>query len=209
MHFSWLDLLILICAFGFVWGGFWSGLIQSLGGVVGLFLGQIIASRYYEQFAGVIAPVFGGNAITSKIFAFILLFLFVTRLTGILFFFINKIFKFFAIVPGLHLVNKLGGAAFGLIEASLFIGITLQFIVRLPISEAFARTLHDSQVANYFLGLSGWLIPLFPKVLKQAEDATKSVLPANINVNASDAGKAINAAKTIQDSGILNANLPR
>lgn len=201
MYFSWFDILILISAFGFVWGGFWTGLIQALGGVVGLFLGQIIAGRYYEHFAGAVAPVFGGNAIAGKVFAFILIFLLVTRLTGVLFYFINKIFNFFAIIPGLKLVNKLGGAIFGFIEASLFIGITLQFLVRLPISEGFTRTLHDSAVAQYFLHLSGWLVPLFPKVIKSAEDATKSVLPANIN--ASDAGKAVNAAKAIQNSGVI------
>lgn len=201
MHFSWFDIALLVSAFGFVWGGFWTGLIQSIGGVVGLFLGSIIASRYYEQFSDLISPVFAGNAIASKVFAFVLLFLLVTRLVGVAFYFINKVFNIFAIVPGLKLVNKLGGAIFGFIEASLFIGITLQFIVRLPISGGFASTIHDSAVAAYFLQLSGWLVPLFPKVLKQAQDASKAIndkLPSNINVNG-----AVNAANAIKNSGFV------
>ncbi len=177
MPFSWFDILLLISAFGFVWGGFWTGLIQAIGGVIGLFLGQIIASRYYERFADTVAPVFGGNAVAGKIFAFILLFLLVTRLVGVAFWLVNKVFHMFAIVPGMKLINRLGGAIFGFIEASLFIGISLQFLTRLPISGGLASTVKDSQIATYFLNITGWLVPLFPQVIKQAQDATKAVLP--------------------------------
>jgi len=177
MHFSWFDILLLVSAFGFVWGGFWSGLIQSIGGVIGLFVGQFIASRYYEHFSGTVAPVFAGNTIASKVFAFVLIFLLVTRLIGLAFFFVNKIFHLFAIVPGMKMMNRLGGALFGIIEASLFIGISLQFMTRLPISVSFAQTVQDSVIAGYFLGVSAWLVPLFPKIIKQAEDATKTLLP--------------------------------
>ncbi len=177
MHLSWFDILLLVSAFGFVWGGFWTGLIQSIGGVIGLFVGQFVASRYYEHFAGIVAPVFGGNVIVGKVFAFILIFLLVTRLIGVAFLFVNKIFHLIAIVPGMKLVNRLGGAVFGFIEASLFIGISLQFLARLPISTGLAGTINHSAVAGYFLNITAWLVPLFPKVIKQAEDATKTVLP--------------------------------
>lgn len=177
MHFSWFDILLLVSAFGFVWGGFFTGLIQSIGGVVGLFVGQFIASRYYEHFADTVAPVFAGNSIASKVFAFVFIFLLVTRLIGLAFFFVNKIFHLFAIVPGMKLMNRLGGAVFGVIEASLFIGISLQFMTRLPISSGLAETINNSAIAGYFLGVSVWLVPLFPKIIKQAQDATKTLLP--------------------------------
>ncbi|MEK7637325.1 MAG: CvpA family protein [Patescibacteria group bacterium] len=177
MSLSWFDLLLLLSVFGFVWGGFWTGLIQAVGGVVGLFLGSIIASRYYERFAGTVAPVFGGNAIAGKVFAFILIFLLVTRLVGVLFWLVNKIFNFMAIIPGLKFVNRLGGAIFGFLEGALFVGITLQFITRLPISVPFAGTIAHSTIAKYFLDVTAWLVPLFPQVIKQAQDATKVILP--------------------------------
>jgi uncharacterized membrane protein required for colicin V production len=183
MNFSWFDMLLIVSAFGFVWGGFFGGLIQAIGGVVGALVGEIIASRYYGTFADLIAPLFNGNEILAKVVAFVLLFLLVARLVGAIFWFVNKIFHFIAIIPGLKLLNKLGGAVFGFIEASFFIGITLQFIVRLPITAGFAEALSNSQVANYFLAVTGWLVPLFPKIIKSAQDATKTVLPENINVN--------------------------
>jgi membrane protein required for colicin V production len=196
MHISWFDLMLLVMAFGFVWGGFRTGLIQAVGGVVGVFLGVVIASRYYGSFGHALAPVFGGSDIGGQFTAFFILFLFVTRLTGVAFMLVNKVFHMIAIVPGMKLVNRLGGAAFGLIEASLFIGLTLQFVVRLPITSNFAATIDNSAVASYFLGVAGWLVPLFPKVLKQAQDATKAinnVLPEN--VNASSVGNTVNAIK--------------
>lgn len=200
MHFSWFDLLLILTVFGYVWGGFWTGLIQAVGGVVGLFLGQILASRYYEHYATAVAPIFNGNQVLGKVIAFILIFLIVSRLVGVIFWFVNKIFNFFAIVPGLKFINRLGGGIFGFIEGALFVGITLQFLVRLPISTAFATTLADSNVAKYFLNLTAWLVPLFPAILKHAQDATKAILPSNSNINVNS---AVNAAKVISNSGLL------
>lgn len=177
MHLSWFDIALILSAWGFVWGGFTTGLIQAIGGVIGLFVGATVASRTYEHFAGWVAPVFNGSPVMSKLFAFVLIFLLVTRLVGLVFWLVNKIFHLIAIIPGLKLVNKLGGAVFGFIEASLFLGITMQFLVRLPIATPFAQTIHDSRIAGYFLGVAGWLLPLLPSVLRQAQDATKNLLP--------------------------------
>jgi membrane protein required for colicin V production len=199
MHISWFDLMLLVMALGFVWGGFKTGLIQAIGGIVGVFLGIIIASRYYGAFGHALSPVFGGSDIGGQFTAFFILFLFVTRLTGVAFMLVNKVFHMIAIVPGMKLVNRLGGAAFGLIQASLFIGLTLQFVVRLPITGNFAATIHNSVLANYFLAVAGWLVPLFPKVLKQAQDATKAinnVLPENVN-------STLDTVKTIKNSGLV------
>lgn len=174
---NWFDIILGIALFSFVWGGLWTGLIQSVGGLVGLFIGQLIASRFYEQFAGVIKPLFGENDIVAKIGAFLLLFLLITRLIGAAFFMIEKMFNVFAIFPGLKAINRLGGAAFGFLEGALFIGITLQFIVRLPISLPFASRIDDSVIAGYALSVTAWLVPLFPKILKDATNAIDKVVP--------------------------------
>ncbi len=177
MHLSWFDLLLLLSVFGYVWGGFWTGLIQAIGGLVGLFVGEIIASRYYIHFGNLMTPVFKNNHLFANIFAFVLIFLIVTRLVGLLFYLVNKMFNFIAIVPGLKFLNRLGGAIFGFLEGALFVGITLQFITRLPISTPFAGTIAHSSIAKYFLDITAWLVPLFPGALKQAENAVNKVLP--------------------------------
>jgi len=52
----------------------------------------------------------------------------------------------------------------------------LQFMGRLPISTPFAGTIAHSQVASIFLGVAGWLVPLFPAALKEAENVVDKVL---------------------------------
>lgn len=209
MHFNFLDIILLAVAFGFVWGGWWSGFIQSIGGIVGIFLGEILAGRYYATFAHTVSPVFAGNEIVSNVFAFVLIFLLVSKIVGAIFWLVNKMFNIIAIVPGMKFANRVIGAALGFVEASLFIGISLQFLVRLPISTSFADFVHRSMIAGYALALTGWLVPLLPGVIKSAQDATKN-LP-NINVN--DTLKAVNtaqrAANAVEKSGVLNANLTR
>jgi uncharacterized membrane protein required for colicin V production len=202
MHFNFLDIILLVIGFGYVWGGWWTGLIQSIGGLVGLFVGEVVAGRTYEKFATVMSPVFAGNQIVAKVFAFLLIFLLVAKLVGALFWVVNKMFNIIAIVPGMKFANHVGGAFFGLIEASLFIGIGLQFLVRLPISASFASFVHNSFVATYALNITGWLVPLLPGVIKQAEDATKNIPSINVN-------SAIKTYNTIQNSGVLNSNIGR
>lgn len=174
---SWLDILILLSILGYVWGGFVTGLIQSIGGLVGLFVGTIVATRTYDHFGNLLTPVFGGNGVLADIAAFIILFLLVSRLIGLAFFLVDKMFNLIAIVPGMKFLNKLGGAGFGLLEGALFTGITLQFITRLPISLPFGDTINNSAMAQWSLSLAAWLVPLFPDVLKQAENSVNRFLP--------------------------------
>ncbi|MBI2984775.1 MAG: CvpA family protein [Candidatus Kerfeldbacteria bacterium] len=174
---SWLDWLLLLTLFSFVWGGFWTGLIQSIGGVVGLLVGVIVASHYADQFGQVLTPVFAGQEVWASIAAFFLLFLLVTRLIGLLFVLVNRIFNLVAIVPGMKLVNRLGGAAFGFLEGALFLGVMLQYAVRLPLGPRLSEAIAESSWAKMLMTVAAWLVPLFPPALKGAEKAIDRFLP--------------------------------
>lgn len=166
---SWIDLILLITLATYIFGGFQAGLIRSLGGLVGLFVGEILASRFYLQFSHVVAPFVGNNPIWAKVLAFIILFILIARLVAVAFWLVDKIFHIFAVIPGLKIINKLGGAVFGFLEGALFAGIALQFIVRLPISFNLAEKIHVSHLATYLIAVTGWMVPLFPQALKQTE----------------------------------------
>jgi uncharacterized membrane protein required for colicin V production len=99
-----------------------------------------------------------------------LVFILASQLIGVVFAIVNKIFKFFTIIPGLKFLNRLAGGILGFIEGTFVIGITLQFVGRLPLSEHWANQLADSAVVAYFASLSGWLVPLFPKALETAKN---------------------------------------
>ncbi len=172
--FDWVLLAVLA---GFAWGGFWTGLIQSVGGVVGLFVGVILASRLAGPFGDVLTPVFGGQGVLADIAAFGILFLLVGRLIGLFFVLVNRIFNLFAILPGMKFLNRLTGGLFGLLEGVLYLGILLQFTTRLPLGPGLTEAIQDSVIAPTLLMIAAWLTALFPKVLRETEKVIDRTLP--------------------------------
>ena len=161
-----LDIILILLVFGFVWAGFWSGLIRTIASLVGVFVGIFFAGIWYDSVSNWVQPIVGGNALVADIVGFILVYFVVTQAVGLLFWFANKIFHIFAILPGMKLLNRVGGAILGFIEGSLIVGVTLQFIGRLPLSEDWANRLAESDVVGYFTAVSAWLVPLFPKAIE-------------------------------------------
>lgn len=193
---TWLDIGLLLALLSYVGGGFGAGLIQSVGGLIGLILGSAIASRQYEAWAPGFASLIGGNELLAKVLAFATILFIITRIVAILVWFLNKIFNFVAIIPGLKLFNRLGGAIFGFLEGAIFLGLTLQLANRLPVPDAWARQLQDSFMVPFLLQVSGWLVPFLPKVLKETQPAVDRLLgnpnfmpsingnlPINVNIN--------------------------
>lgn len=200
---NWLDLTLILALLSYVWGGFSAGLISSIGGIIGLIFGAFAASRWYESIAPAVTPIIGSNELAGKIAAFVVIFFVASRAIAILVWFVNKLFNIVAIVPGLKLANKFGGAVFGFLEGALFLGLTLQFTNRLPLPANWASSLNESFMVPWLLAISGWLVPFLPKALKEADKALDTFFPKNINVNG-----AIKAYDAVKDSGILNANIP-
>lgn len=166
---NWLDLILILVIAGYIWGGWQGGLIQAVGGVVGLLLGSILASRLYIPFSSSLLPVFNGNEIVAKVVAFLVLFFVFIRIIAVIFWILNKFFHFFAMAPGLKFANKVGGAAVGFLEGALFLGLVLQFSVRLPLMVQTAEAIQKSRLASLFLAVSGWLVPFWPTALKESQ----------------------------------------
>ncbi len=163
------DFVLILILAGFVWFGFWAGLIKTLGSLIGVFAGTFFAGIWYDEAAVWVKPFTGGNELAAQVVGFILVFLIASQLVGIVFAILNKIFKLFSVVPGLMFLNRLAGGILGFIEGTFVIGIILQFAGRLPLSPEWTERLADSAVVSYFVSLSGWLVPLFPKALESAK----------------------------------------
>lgn len=170
-----LDWVLIIGLFSYVWGGWLTGLIQSIGGLIGLLLATILAPRFAGPFGEFLTPVFGNSEVIAKIVAFFLVFMIITRLVGILFILVNRAFNMIAILPGMKIMNRLGGAIFGFLEGALFLGIILQYAVRLPLGPKFTDTIDTSQLAAILMGLSAWLVGLFPQALRETEKVIDKV----------------------------------
>jgi len=66
---SFIDIVILIVLAVFVWKGIRLGLIESIGGIIGLFVGVYLAGLYYDEAAAMLKGILFGSETLATIFA--------------------------------------------------------------------------------------------------------------------------------------------
>jgi uncharacterized membrane protein required for colicin V production len=157
------DPLLVIIFIGFIFAGFINGLVYTFGSLVGIFLGVFLAGEWYDNLAHLAGNYWGSRPVI-QIIAFIILFLLISRLVGLIFRLINKVIK---VIPGLSFLNRLAGLVLGAIEGAFFIGICLQFISRFASGTFFEDLLINSEVSKFFMSISGFIVPLLPEAVKQ------------------------------------------
>ncbi|MFA6587533.1 MAG: CvpA family protein [Patescibacteria group bacterium] len=165
------DIILLILLFGFTWAGFWYGLIQTLGGIVGVVAGAIIASRTYSVAAGWVGGV-GTRAGLSEWLAFSVIFVVVNRAMAIATGSVGKILNVVKVVPFVGTINRLGGAVVGLAEGALVIGLIIAMAQRFELSPQLVTMLDNSRVANILGAFGSSLMPLMPSAIR----GTKALL---------------------------------
>jgi len=169
---SLFDLILLLIIFGFIWFGFWFGLISTVGGLIGLVLGIILASRWYGILALKLIPL-GLSQNLAKIAAFLILFIAIRLVVGLIFKFLDKIFNFISIIPFLKTINRLAGAILGLIEGGLIVGLILFFSTKFPLGQGWSKILTESKFAASLIKFAKILLPLIPAAIKQIQSVIK------------------------------------
>ncbi|KKU48402.1 hypothetical protein A3H10_03210 [Candidatus Uhrbacteria bacterium RIFCSPLOWO2_12_FULL_46_10] len=162
-----LDTILLIIIIGFTAWGFANGLIRALGGIIGIILGAIIASRYYLPLSEIIRPFFGAYEGLAALVAFVFLFLLIGRLFGVVVYFFEKAFDVLAIIPFLKSINRLAGAIFGFLLGCLIVGTILFVAGKYSQWTAFNDAVFNSQLAQFVLNTSRVVTPLFPEAVRQ------------------------------------------
>lgn len=164
---STLDIVLLVILGAFTASGLFKGLIRLLGRIVGLIIGAYVASNFYLLFFEWGRQWVVGRENLGKILAFIILFVVVTRLVDFIFFLIEKIFNFIAVIPGSKYLNNLLGGALGLLEGSLFLGLVFYVITRYPLaSSLFNDQLANSLVIPWLLKVTTIVLPILPGALR-------------------------------------------
>lgn len=165
---TFFDLIILLILFGFIWFGFWFGLIHTLGGLLGIIFGAVLASRWYESVAQKFLSLFGGNIDLARVICFIILFIIIWRLVILLVGLIDKIFHFVAFIPFLKTINRLAGAIFGFLEGALIVGLILFFLTKFPVG-GLGELIANSDIAQFVIKIAKVLWPLLPVGLKEVK----------------------------------------
>jgi membrane protein required for colicin V production len=163
-------ILLAILAYFTLWG-FKKGLIRTVGGVVGLIGAVVLASRYFQHFADIIAPIIGfeNNMNLARMISFVVLLLGVNYAVSIIVALVEKLYKSIAVIPFMKLGNRLLGAAMGLFQASVLVGLVLYFAARFPFGSIVESFFEDSKVAPIVLEIAGIIQPLLPDAIKQVE----------------------------------------
>jgi uncharacterized membrane protein required for colicin V production len=159
---SYFDIILIAIVACFALYGFWLGFVNAVGGLVGLFFGTWLAGNYYGVAASWLSPYISNEG-TAKIVGFILIFLVVNKGVGIIFSVINSIFR----LPLLNSINHFFGAALGLVEGLLAIGLFLFVASRFSISPSLNSALTSSEVAKSVIALGNLLAPLLPDLLNK------------------------------------------
>lgn len=163
MTFTFIDVILIVILFGFIFGGFVLGLIRSIGALVGLALGTWTAGHYFMFLAGWLTPLLWGNSSLAKIIGFIVIFIIVNRLVVLIFHLINKAFDLLSIIPFLKSLNRLGGVILGAVEGLLTLGVIIYIIAKFAPDSGFVTgSLNNSQIAHYLVFGAKWIIGLLP-----------------------------------------------
>lgn len=167
------DISLLVILGGFALNGLLKGLIRILGNFVGLLFGAYVASHYYLAFFdwwkdwSFWQDWTTNHVSAGKVISFIVLFILIARLFGLLVIIVEKIFKFIAIIPGSRFINNILGAILGFLEGSLFLGLIIYVISRyVLIGNYFGDHLTTSIVAPWLLKVVNLILPILPEALK-------------------------------------------
>ena len=110
-------LFLLLLAIG-AWRGWTNGLLKEVLGLVGVFAGLYVAHLLYEQVGCQLAPHIGTSPSIASIIAFVLIWMGVPILLGLVGALLTKVLEW----AGLGGVNNLGGALVSLVKYWLILG---------------------------------------------------------------------------------------
>ena len=138
---NWVDIVIAIALAGSLFAGIQQGLIRSVLSLVGMILGIVLASNFYQQLADILA--FISNKDIANIVAFLIILVAVMVVAAIVAAILKTVIK--AVMLGW--VDRVGGAVFGLLMGAFSVSALLAIIVK------FTGTtiITDSVLARFFL----------------------------------------------------------
>lgn len=164
------DTVLIVILAGFIFYGFFFGLIRTVGMLAGLLVGAWLATQYYLSVFSWVDQWWPGNPSIGKVVVFIICFTVISRLVGWLFILFEQAFKVVTIVPFVKTINRLLGAVFGFVEGALVLGLFLYIASRyLPAGQLLAQWVEGSRVASFLISFSKILAPILPEIYKKIQ----------------------------------------
>ena len=162
-----LDFILLFIVLGFVILGLFLGFIHTLGAILGVFVGVFVAGHIFEPIGEALSFLFLGNTNMAKWVVFIIIYLFVNRLFGVIFWLAKTFLKILFVIPFVKSLDRLAGAVLGFGEGVLSLSAILYIAIQFPLKESMVSLLGSSSFAKYLLVVAKILIPLLPDSLQK------------------------------------------
>jgi len=158
-------ILFGVLALSILWG-FKAGSIRAVGNVVGTILSAILAWKFLEPTVNFLAPWFGSSILRQVVF-YLILFAIISKLMGLVIYFIEKLFGMVSWLPFAEGANKLIGAIVGAIEGIIIctfgiltVAYFAQYVV---LNLGTLEALKTSRLATPIVSASPVLFFLLPK----------------------------------------------
>ena len=112
------DILFILVLLAGTWKGWSNGLLKEVLGLIGVFVGLYVARLLYEQVGYYLAPHIGCSPTIGNISAFILIWMGVPILLGIVGSLLTKVLE----LMGIGGINRLGGVLVSVLKYALILG---------------------------------------------------------------------------------------
>ncbi len=182
MEITLIDLLLVIIVGAFVLYGAFFGFIHTLGNLIGAILGIFVAGRIIDPVFNAIGFIFGGG-IWGKIILFVILFLLITKLFGVLFYFVEKAWGVLSKIPFAKSINRLLGMAFGFMEGVIVVGIIIFYALQYLPEDGVRAALETSALSDYLLAIGKTAKILLPEAVQRAREATETIELPSVEVH--------------------------
>ncbi len=151
---SWLDLVIVVVLAVGAFLGLRMGIIKAVLSLAGVIVGVVLAGQYYVTLADVL-PFFSETSDAAKIVSFAIILIVVMVIAAVA----ARFLKWAASVMMLGWVNRLGGAALGLVLGAIFCGALVAIWVKWL---GAGDTITESMIAPVLLDKFPMVLALLP-----------------------------------------------
>jgi hypothetical protein len=160
------DVILIVFIAGFLFYGFFFGLVRTIGSIAALAISSWVATDYYLFFYGYVSRYAFGYDRLGKILIFIIIFSLVGRLVTLGFSALDRALLFMSFIPFFRILNRLLGAIFGLLLGGLAVGLIFRAGLNFGITSGFIlRIFSNSKVLPSLLVLASSGTAFLPSAL--------------------------------------------
>ena len=167
---TFFDLALMLIIAAFVFFGLYFGVIHTLGSLIGVVVGAFIASHLSAWLGWIASYVFLWDEKTATFWTFVISFVVINRVVGLLFHIISRVTQILERLPFLNTASKVLGGVLGFVEGLLVMGLILSVAKQYEIGYFWTQMINSSWVALWLVGVATILQPLLPDVMKYAQN---------------------------------------